>query len=98
MYVKVVLSFHANSTQDAERIAAALAVDDESGSCSKVSTRKEEERVVIEIECRCRSPLACARSIADDVLRNLNALSFIPEELDGRGGSRAGSCCSEKLK
>jgi len=98
MYVKVVLSFHANSTQDAETITAALAVDDESDSCSKVTTRKEEERVVVEVECQCHSPLACARSIADDVLRNLNALSFIPEELDSRRGSRAGSYCSEKLK
>jgi hypothetical protein len=98
IYVKVVLTLLANSTQDAETIAAALAVDDESDCCSKVSTKRVEEKVVVEIECWCRSPLACARSIADDVLRNLNVLAFIPAELDSHMGARAGSFRSEKFK
>jgi len=37
---------------------------------------------VIEIECWCPSPLARARSLADDVLRSLGAIHV----LQGEGG------------
>lgn len=80
--VKVALALHARSPEEAEAVASALAADDASDSCSKVSTRRDGERVVIEIECWCPSPLARARSLADDVLRSLGAIHV----LQGEGG------------
>jgi len=72
--VKIVLAFRAQSLGEAEAVAAALAADDASDGCSRVSTRRDGERVVVEIECWCPSPLACARSLADDALRSFGAI------------------------
>lgn len=72
--VKVTLRFLVQSAEEAEAIVAALAPDDETAPCSKVATRREGNEVVVEIECKCSSPVACARSLADDVVRVIGSV------------------------
>lgn len=61
------------SALEAEAVAAALSVDDEERSGSRVLTRCEGNVVVVEIECSAPAP-AQARSLLDDALRAVKCL------------------------